>query len=385
MANEIQVIFSELAKGIQNSGIFDLVGILLAIIIVSALGIGVIIAVAKAVKKGREFVGSTGHIGTMKLSIRKESYIIGNVNINKSFLTEEILERMKRIPQIQKDPVKVQGIMDLQQLWKDGILYAYDMRVLDSFKTELPDKDILILSPTMLEDKKIHWQDEKGEWSLSGSASSMFRRYPMNVQCSEHTEHFDIIDIHKRKKRVYVLVTFSDTENQKLMSSKNGTVVKDILRGRQVFVNMINLPNKEAMAKLAVYIPSLDELYTELEIRNDKLKNVEEQRDEYNKFADDQKTVIQGLNARLKSKMMFGYDRPVIPIPPKSLYAIAIAGIVAGFASAKLSMIPELARYQGLEYLFLIVTVVIVAGVIKFFDKKSPSEKMGLEKPSDRI
>ena len=376
MADPLQQIsfgISEIGRSIQESGIFDLIGIVIAILIVCAIGIFVLIGVVKILKRGREFVGATGHIGTMKISIRHQSYITGNVNTNKSFLVADVLERMKEIPQIKKDPVKRQGIIDIEELWREELLYAYDMKVIESFKTELDDDEILLLSPIKIENPDVAWKDEKGDFSISGSPTSMFKRYPTNIQCSELTEHYDIVGLNRKKKRVYVLVPFTDTVNEKLMANPKGKVVKDILRGRQVFINMINLPNKEALSTLAVYIPSLDELYKELEIREQKLRNVEEQRDQNNQLADDLKTEIEGYKARLKTHTMIGYDKPIFPIEPKSLFGIAIGAVVAGFASAKIAGIDIFVRYQGLEYLFLVGAVVVVIASIKLFEKKPKS------------
>ena len=361
-----------------------MLGIILAVIIVGVIGGLALIALIKVLKKGKEYVGSTGHIGTVKINIRHKSPITGNVNKNTSFLVPDVLERMKRIPEIASDSVKRQGIADMEDLWKNNHLYAYDMKVTDAFESDLPDNDVLILSPVKIEESYVSWDDEKGEWHLTGSPTSMFRRYPKNIQCSELTEYYDVPDMNKKKKRVYILVVFTDLVDEKLMANQKGSIVKDVLRGRQFFVNMINLPHKEALAVLAVFIPSLDELYQELEIKNQKIKNVEEQRDSYHKVCDDQKTELEGKNARLLTKMMYGYDKPLFPVAPKSLYAIAIAGVIAGFASSKISGIDVFAKYSGLEYVFLIGAVGIVVVVLKIFEKKSSTDTFETEQAGMR-
>ena len=380
---ELTNLINSLVATIQGSGIFELLGIIAGIVMVGVIGGLMLIALIKVLKKGREYVSSTGHIGTVKINIRHKSPITGNVNKNTSFLVPDIIERMKRLPEIASDSVKRQGIIDMEDLWKNNLLYAYDMRVTDAFQSDLPDNDILILSPVKIEESYVSWDDEKGEWNFSGSPTSMFRRYPKNIQCSELTEYYDVPDMNKKKKRVYILVVFTDIVDEKLIPNQKGKIVKDVLRGRQVFVNMINLPNKEALAVLAVFIPSLDELYQQLEIKNQKIKNVEEQRDAYHKVCDDQKTELEGKNARLLTKMMYGYDKPLFPIPPKSLYAIAIAGVIAGFASSKISGIDVFAKYPGLEYVFLIGAVVIVVAVLKIFEKKSSTETFETEKAGE--
>ena len=379
---ELQNVFSGLVSALQNSGLFELLGIVMAILIVGTVGTLVFIAVLKTLKKGREYVGSTGHLGTVKINIRHQSPITVNLNKNSSFLVPDILERLKRIPQIASDPVKRQGVVDMEDLWKEDLLYAYDMKVLDAFEAELPDNDIMILSPVKLEESYVSWDDEKGEWSFTGSTTSLFRRYPKNIQCSELTEYFDVPDKGK-KKRVYVLVVFTDTVNEKLIANQKGKIVKDVLRGRQVFVNMINLPNKKDLATLAVSISSLDELYKEIEIKTQKLKNVEEQRDSYHKLCDNMKTELEGKNARLLTRTMIGYDKPIIPIPPKSLYLIAFVGVIAGIVSTKIAGIDIFAQYQGLEYLFWVGAMVIILASIKLFDKKSPNETFETQKAGD--
>lgn len=385
LITELQSLFGGITDAVQNSGLIELIGIILAIGIISVIAGLVIIAVVKMLKKGREYVGSTGHLGTYRINIRHKSHFTGNLNENKSFLTRDILGRMKDIPQIKSDPVKRQGVVDMEELWEQDMLYAYDMKVIDALD-DMPNDDVLLLSSVRLDEKFISWKDEKGEWSFTGSSTSMFRRYPKNIQCSELTEFYDMSDVHGRKKRVYILVVFSDTVNEKLMVNPKGKIVKDVLMGRQVFVNIINLPNKEALAILAVYIPSLDELYKELEIKDQKLKNVEEQRDGFNRLADDLKQQLDGYRARIKTKPMIGFDKPIFPIPAKSLYGLAIGAVIAGFASAKISAIQELARYQGLEYLFLVGAVVIVVAVIKIFDKKSEhDQKFQTQKAGDMM
>ena len=373
-----------LVKVIQESNLFQLIGIIAGIVILCfVIGLFVILVV-KTISKGRAYVGSTGHIGSMRISIRQSSALIGNVNRNTSFLTEKVLGRMKEIKQIKTDPVRLQGIMDMENLWKDNLLYAYDMKVTDSFGSDLPDDNILLLSPVKLEESYVSWDDEKGEWSWHGSATSMFRRFPKNIQCSELTEYYDVEDMKKKKKRVYILVVLTDVVDDKLILNPKGKIVKDVIRSRQVHVNMINLPNKHALAVLSLYIPDLDEMYKELEVREQRLHNVEQQNTDLNKLLNSMKTMLDGYRARIKTKPMIGEENPVTPNPPKSLYGIAIGGVIAGFIASRIAMIDQLAIYDGIEYAFLGVAVAVVLILIKMFDKP-PSSQFTTERPGDKM
>src|SRR3990167_4357154 len=308
-----------LVQVIQDSDLFQLIGSVFGIILLCVLGGGAILLFFKTLSKGRTYVGSTGHIGSMRISIRHSSALIGNVNRNTSFLTEKVLGKMKEIKQIKNDPVRLQGIMDMEDLWKEGLLYAYDMKVIENHEADLPNDDVLLLSSVKLEESYVSWDDEKGEFSIHGSATSMLRRYPKNIQCSELTEYYDVEDMKKRKKRVYILVVLTDVVDDKAVLNPKGKIVKDVMRSRQVHINMINLPNKHALAVLALYIPDLDEMYKELEVREQRLHNVEQQNTDLNKLLNGMKTQLDGYSARVKTKPMIGEENPMVPNPPKSL------------------------------------------------------------------
>ena len=81
---------------------------------------------------------------------------------------------------------------------------------------------------------------------------------------------------------------------------------------------------------------------------------------------------------------MIGEENPVIPNPPKSLYLIAIGGVLAGFIASKISIVDYLAQYQGLEYAFLGMAVFVVMLLIKIFDKPSASQ-FTTERPGDKM
>ena len=377
-------IVNGLVQVIQESNLFQLIGIIIAIGILVFIGGLAVILVLKTVNKGRAYVGSTGHIGSVRISIRHSSALIGNVNRNTSFLTADVLGRMKEMKEIKTDPVRLQGVMDMEELWKENLLHAYDMKVTDPFGSDLPDDDVLLLSPVKLEESYVSWDDEKGEFNILGSATSMFKRYTKNIQCSELTEYYDVPDMKKKKKRVYILVVLTDVVDEKLVLNPKGRIVKDVFRGRQVHINMISLPNKHALAVLSRYIPDLDEMYKELEVREQRLKNVEQQNEDLHKLLNAMKTKLDGYRARVKNKPMIGEENPVTPSPPKSLYGIAIGGVIAGFVASKLSMIDELAQYEGLEYGFFGIAVVVIVVIIKMFDKPSQSQ-FTTERPGDNL
>ncbi len=55
-------------------------------------------------------------------------------------------------------------------------------------------------------------------------------------------------------------------------------------------------------------------------------------------------------------------------------YAVAVGSVIAGIVASKLSMIDQLAQYEGLEYGFLGIAVITVIIIIKMFDKPSSSQ-----------
>src|SRR3990167_9912393 len=174
-------IINGLVQVIQDSDLLQLIGIIIAIGVLCFVGGLALILVVKMMNKGRAYVSSTGHIGSMRISIRHNSALVGNVNKNTSFLTADTIGRLKEMKQIKTDPVRLQGVMDMEDLWKNNMLYSYDMKVTDTFGGDLPNDDIILLSPVKLEESYVSWDDEKGEFNILGSATSMFKRYPKNI------------------------------------------------------------------------------------------------------------------------------------------------------------------------------------------------------------
>ena len=384
--DDIGFAFNELARQIQISGIFSVIGQIIGIVLIIAIFVAIIFFVTRTWRKNMGYVGATDRLGTYKIGVRNDYYIIGNVNKNKSFLIPEVFERMKRVPEY---PEIKDGVAVLQNMWSKGILYAYDMRVSESFyedKYDLPSDDIILLSPIAIDNPIISWQDTRGERSWTGDSMNPFKKYPRNIFCSEYTSHIDVKDKDGYQKRVYVLAPYTEAMNEQMTSHPDEIkIVKDVMRGKQAFINVIQLPQHEALAKIAAVMGGLSDVFKDLEVKTEELKSVKEQRDKLNKLCDGQKMEIEGYKGLLKTHPLLGEDRPIVPLEPKSvLFAIAIA-CVAGFAAKYISLNDYFIRSQGIDFIFLMVFMFILIAGFKMFEKsQEKEEKFGYEKPGSR-
>lgn len=358
----------------QDLNIVTLVGLIGTLVIV-ALAIGLtFIAISRIIKKSREYVKPKDHMGTFKLIIRNDYPVVGNVNKDKSMFMVEVFERMKRMPELADNK---DGIASLERLWSDGVLHPYDMRVFDSMfesdKLELPNNDIIILSPVPLDSANISWEDLKGERSFTGSATDLFMRYPKNVLCSEYTEYFDVDDVHGNKKRVYILAPYSSTVNEQLQYD-GVKFIRSELKGKEAFINVVNLPNKRELATMAAVISSLNDTYMEVERNAAEIKTLKDRISKLHKLTEDQHKEIEGHKARLKTHPLYGEEKPLIPIQPNNLIALVLVGLIGGFGAAKLAMIDLFAPYQGMDIMLLIAAAVIIICAVKFFEKKQKDQ-----------
>ena len=387
--DDINLGFNELARSIQNSGIFDLVSSLGGIILVCVL-IGLFLfGMARIFKRSREYVRPDNHLGTYKIGIRNNYYLVGNLNKNKSWTVQDVFDRLKRI---QDYPEIKDGLSEIEKLWKNNLFHCYDFRVHDdildfSSNIELPSNDVVILSPVPLEDPNVHWEDKKGERAFTGSATDMFKRYPKNILCSEYTNWYDVPDNFGNVKRVYIVAPYIAVMNEQMILQPEGMrFVEDKLHGKKAFINIINLPNKESLARLAVLVESLNDLYKELEIKDQKLKNVIEQRDKYNEFADMQAMEKEGYRAQLKLPRLFGEETPIVPITPKSLMMIAFACVMIGGVAHKIGIMDMFRNYDGIEWVIVIAAGVIVLAIMKLFeDKEKKKDRFAVQQVGDKI
>lgn len=374
--DDINLVFNEITRQIQTSGIFGAIGSIIAIIVILVVAGLVIIGLSRVLKKGREYVGASDHMGTYKIGVRNDQFLTGNVNKNKSFLIPDVFERMKRVAEY---PEIKDGILALKELWEKKLLYAYDMRVFESFyedKYELPSDDIIIISPIALDNPIISWQDTKGERSWTGSATDLFKRYPKNVFCSEYTKYHDVKDAHGNKKRVYIIAPYTEAMNEQMTANPDQIkIVKDVMHGKQAYINVIQLPNSEALARIAAILPSMNDIYKELEVAREELKSTKDQRDRYIKLTDDMNKEIDGYKARLKTHQMIGEDKPIVPLEPKTIIGVLLAGLIGGFAAKSISLMEVFARYQGIDMLLLVATTIISIAAIKMFEKRQVKEQ----------
>lgn len=375
--DDLGVQISTITSAMQTADIPHFVGIIAAIVVIGAVMVLGGIAILRIFKRSREYVKPKDHLGTYRLIIRNNYPLVGNVNKDTSSFAVSLFERMRRMPEFAdlKD-----GIANLESMWKNNILHMYDMRVfedgfLESDKLDLPQNDIIIISPVRLDSDVVSWQDLKGERSITGSATDLFMRYPRNIVCSEYTEQFDVEDEHHNRKRVVIIAPYTSILTEQFVA-KEIQVVKSELHGKEAYINIINLPQKEDLARIAIKLSSMNETYKELETIKTELDQTKKQRDELHKVTLAQNEKMQGLNARLRPKALIGFDNPLVPKTPKGIIGVILGCIIAEIVAVKISQMEYFRQYQSsnIDIIFMIGAAIIVLFVVKHFESKEKED-----------
>ena len=335
-----------------------------------ALSLGIIVIIGILVFVGFRYIGShfryvkkTNRMGYYRIAIWNEPFLKGYVNKNTDFDAPDMLKRLKEgIPEMRF------GVEELERLLREGLLHIYDIKLINDIEAKLKGGiDALIVSPVPLEDPDVYYEDIEGEFAFIGSASGVFRAYPRNVLCSDRSVYHLINDYFGRKKDVYVISPFIKSRTTKMELGKKPTdtliVPSPFKKGEELYVNVVSLPEKEAIAQVAVLLPTFAKIYKELDNLKKEFKNYDKRIQSLNRESETKWNENQGLRGILHLDPLLGYKYPIAPFDKKSILGVVIFASFLGYLAVKLpenfaplSQIPAemlLAGFMGI--LFFIV------------------------------
>lgn len=343
--------------------LFEIIAVIIAIIVITAIAIFFI----KFIGEKKMYVSIISKVGFYRLIIGDEHILEGNISEDRTFLNKKTLKLLKRVPKLEK------GIDILEEMFEQGILKGYDIKITNENKIKLiSDNSIgkLVMPGDIKDPKLLSWPDQEGEWSIAG------KRFPINLLCSELTEHVMVEDYYGNKMDVWVLVPYTRASKDKY-STDESKIVK--IPGNygltEAHVNLISLPEKEALAKAMAYLPTLSEIHTKLEIKNEEVDNLKEEIKKLNKENESLWIEINGYKALLKSKPIIGFDYPIIPLTQKSAIAVAVASVWSGYMATKFTQIEEFSYLKDYDFIFAGVLMIIIIAILKSQEKEPPKQQ----------
>jgi len=360
-----------------DQNIFGILGDSAIIIAIFVGTIIVIIIVSRVVKSQISYVKPDFHKGIMAFQFVDQRYT-AYVNENHDITKTDALERLAR--RMGKDFVPV--VDEVKQWINDGTFHAYDANIIKKFRNTLQGgNQAIILSPVSLDDPNVSKEDVKGEWSLIGTSKEMFRIFPRNIRLSEMSRIIKQTDYYGDKINVFILAPYTDVTNKKLLldESKNQIVESPIL-GQKGYINLISFPPRyyESLAKLASKMVTYTELEHDLDEVKDQLLNQKEINKQQAKELSAKNLENQQLTNMNKIHAFVKGGQVIVQMSPQNLAVIAIISAVAGFIANAISGLDYFARLQGLEYLFLIATIVIILVVVYKKSNVPPPPQQGM-------
>ncbi len=334
----------------------------------------VIFVVIRVVTVGMAYVKPTNRKGVVAITMWDESTVTGNVNEDTMFHKTEIFKVLSKHPKLTK------GMAELREMCENNLLRIYDMKVTDSFKMDLKGgKNIKIIMPGMdIIDPTISWQDSEGEFSISAPG---LKAFPTNILASDLSELITVEDYYGEETDVLVIAPFSRTTKNKLTFQEEKIVISTITDARQLFTNVINLPQKDALAKAVVFLPTLNEIHKELELANVEVDNLKEEIDQMHKNYKSLWDTKEGYVSLANTQPIVGFAQKLIPLESKSMIALAGGAVLAGYMSTKLGQIKSLEYLGDYDFLFAGAVAVIVMAYLKSQEKNtSPTDapRMGV-------
>jgi|APSaa5957512535_1039671.scaffolds.fasta_scaffold00325_83 hypothetical protein len=333
-----------------------------SVIIYGIVIIGVAILAIRIITAGTAYVKPTNRKGVVSITMWDESTITGNVNEDKMFHKTEIFKVLSKHPKLTK------GMAELRTMCENGQLRVYDMNVTDSFKMDLKGgKHMKIIMPGMdVKDPTISWQDSEGDFAIWAPG---LRAFPTNILASDLTELIPVTDYYGTEMDVLVVAPYSRTTKNKLTLEEEKIVISTITDARQLFTNVINLPEKEALAKCVVFLPTLNEIHKELEIKNEEVDNLHEEitqlKRDYKSLWDTKEGYVNLAN----TQPIIGFANKLIPMESKSMIALAGGAVLAGYMSTKLGQIESLKWLSDYDFLFAGGTALIIMLYLKSQEK----------------
>ncbi|MBT4328183.1 MAG: hypothetical protein HOD60_14965 [Candidatus Nitrosopelagicus sp.] len=338
----------------------------------------VVFVVVRVVTVGIAYVKPTNRKGVVAITMWDESTVTGNVNEDTMFHKTEIFRVLAKNPKLTK------GMAELREMCELGQLRVYDMKVTDDFKMDLRGgKNIKIIMPGMdIKDPTISWQDTEGDFAIWGTG---LKSYPTNILASDLSELITVEDYYGDETDVLVLAPYSRTTKNKLTMEEEKIVISTITDARQLFTNVINLPNKDALAKCVVFLGTLNEIHKELDLKNTEVDNL---KDEIYNLQKDYKSLWdtkEGYVSLANTQPIVGFAQKLIPLESKSMIALAGGAVLAGFMSTKLGGIKSLEWLADYDFLFAGAVAVILMAYLKSQEKKveeTVQPRMGVGDPT---
>ena len=328
----------------------------------------VIFVVVRVVTVGMAYVKPTNRRGVVAITMWDESTVTGNVNEDTMFHKTEIFKVLSKHPKL------TMGMKELREMCEQGLLRIYDMKVTDSFKMDLKGgKNIKLILPGMdVKDPTISWQDSEGEFSISAPG---LKAFPTNILASDLSELITVEDYYGDETDVLVLAPFTRTTKNKLTYQEEKIVISTITDARQLFTNVINLPQKEALAKAVVFLPTLNEIHKELELANTEVDNLKDEIDQMHKDYKSLWDQKEGYVSLANTQPIVGFAQKLIPLESKSVIALVGGAVLAGYMSTKLGQIKSLEYLGEYDFLFAGAVAVILMAYLKSQEKTNEPQK----------
>lgn len=328
----------------------------------------VIFIVVRIVTVNMAYVKPTNRKGVISITMWDESTVTGNVNEDTLFHKTEIFKVLSKHPKLER------GMQELREMCEQGLIRVYDMKVTDSYKMDLKGgKNIKILLPGMdIKDPSISWQDSEGEFSISAPG---LKHYPHNILASDLSENITVEDYYGDEYDVLVLAPFTRTTKNKLTYEKENIQIETITDAKKVFVNIINLPEKEALAKAVTFLPTLNEIHKELDLKNTEVDNL---KDEIEQLQKDYKSLWdtkEGYVSLANTQPIVGFAQKLIPLESKNVIALAGGAVLAGYMSTKLGQIEALEWLADYDFLFAGAVALMIMAYLKSQEKDTKPQE----------
>lgn len=334
----------------------------------------ILFIVIRVVTVGMAYVKPVNRKGVVTVTMFDESTITGNVNEDKMFHKTEIFKVLAKHPKLKR------GMDELYQMCADGHIRVFDMKVTDSFKMDLKGgKNIKMVLPGYdVIDPRISWQDTEGEFALWAPG---LRSYPTNILASDLSEVITVTDYYGTEMDVLIIAPYSRTTKNRLTLEEEKIVIEDVMDAKKVYINVINLPQKEAIAKMVVFLPTLNEIHKELELKNIEVDNLKEEIEALHKENKSLWDTKEGWVALARTQPIIGFTHPVVPLESKSLIALVGGAVLAGYMSTKLGQIPALAYLKDYDFLFAGAVAIMLMAYLKSQEKKpdTVANRIGVE------
>ena len=261
---------------------------------------------------------------------------------------------------------------------REETFFAYDGNIVKKFRHKLGGgRKCILLSPYDLKDSAIAHEDTAGEFNIVGSARESFKIYPMNVQCSPFSSVGVDEDYYDRKVNVFILAPYPDPTSKrwKLEHPESNKIVSTKLHSKDANINVIAFPEiyHEQLRRFASKMTVMTEIHAELENEKQRSSDLADEVKALNKQIMSKHTENQQLTNMTKIHAFIRGGTTFVPVASNNILAIAIVGVVMGWASFYASTIKLFAPYEGIEMGLLIGALIMMVVIVKSQENKVPA------------